>query len=101
MKEKERKKVIELRRRYVFDLASKGQNNASIAKTLKVSEPTISRDMDYLESQSKHNIQRYIDKVLPLEYEKTLTGLTAVLNEMWNASDKAQDISTTLRGSTN
>jgi hypothetical protein len=28
---------------------------------------------------------------LPLEYEKTLTGLTAILREMWVASDKAQD----------
>src|SRR6266516_3136208 len=88
MKEK-KDVVIEMRRRYVFDLASKGQNNASIARTLKVSEPTISRDMDYLQNQSKQNIQKYIDKILPLEYEKTLSGLTAILNEMWIASDKA------------
>ena len=50
---KERDNVIELLRRYVFDLASKGHNNASIARTLKVSEPIISRDMDYLQNQSK------------------------------------------------
>jgi hypothetical protein len=28
---------------------------------------------------------------LPLEYEKTLTGLTTILKEMWIASEKAQD----------
>ena len=28
---------------------------------------------------------------MPLEYEKTLTGLTAILKEMWIASEKAQD----------
>jgi hypothetical protein len=33
------KEVIEMRRRYVFDLASKGQNNAIIARTLNISEP--------------------------------------------------------------
>jgi len=53
---KERDNVIQLRRRYVFDLSSKGQNNASIARMLKVSEPTISRDMDYLQNLDKESV---------------------------------------------
>jgi hypothetical protein len=54
-------------------------------------ESTISNDLDYLREDSRQNIQKYIDNILPLEYEKTLTGLTAILKEMWIASEKAQD----------
>lgn len=54
-------------------------------------ESTISNDLDYLREESRQNIQKYIDNILPLEYEKTLTGLTAILKEMWIASEKAQD----------
>lgn len=88
---KRKNEVVELRRRYVFEMVSKGKSQAEIARTLQVAESTISNDLDYLESQSKQNIQKYIDKILPLEYEKTLVGLTAILKEMWTASDKAQD----------
>lgn len=85
------KMQVEWRRRQVFELSSKGQSQVEIAKTLQISESTISRDLDYLQNQSKQNIQKYIDNILPLEYEKTLTGLTAILKEMWIASEKAQD----------
>jgi hypothetical protein len=54
-------------------------------------ESTISNDLDYLQEESRQNIQKYINNILPLEYEKTLTGLTAILKEMWIASEKAQD----------
>jgi hypothetical protein len=47
--------------------------------------------LDYLESQSKQNIQKYIDKVLPLEYEKTPKGLSLILSETWVAADKSQN----------
>jgi hypothetical protein len=29
------------------------------------------------------NIRRYIDEMLPEEYEKCLVGLTAILREAW------------------
>jgi predicted transcriptional regulator len=74
-------------------MASKGKSQADIARTLQVHEATISNDMDYLREQSKQNIQKYIDSILPLEYEKTLVGLTAILKEMWTESEKA-DIDT-------
>lgn len=54
-------------------------------------ESTVSNDLDYLREESRQNIQKYIDNILPLEYEKALTGLTAILKEMWIASEKAQD----------
>jgi DNA-binding transcriptional regulator LsrR (DeoR family) len=59
-------------------MSSKGQNQTEIARTLQISESTISRDLDYLREQSKHNIKRYIDERLPEEYEKCLVGLNAI-----------------------
>jgi predicted transcriptional regulator len=85
------KMQVEWRRRQVFDLSSKGQSQTEIARTLQISESTISRDLDYLREQAKANIKRYIDERLPEEYEKCLVGLTAILREAWTTSQQAQD----------
>ncbi|MFL6399567.1 MAG: helix-turn-helix domain-containing protein [Nitrososphaeraceae archaeon] len=53
---------VEWRRRQVFELSSKGQSQTEIARTLQISESTISRDLDYLREQAKTNIKRYIDE---------------------------------------
>jgi predicted transcriptional regulator len=86
---KRKNQVIELRRKYVFEMASKGDSQVEIARKLQVHESTISNDLDYLREESTQNIRKYIDKILPLEYDKTLAGLTAILKEMWTASEKA------------
>jgi hypothetical protein len=86
---KRKNQVIEIRRKYVFEMASKGDSQVEIARKLQVHESTISNDLDYLREESTQNIRKYIDKILPLEYEKTLAGLTAILKEMWAASEKA------------
>jgi DNA-binding Lrp family transcriptional regulator len=85
------KMQVEWRRRQVFELSSKGQSQTEIARTLQISESTISRDLDHLREQSKHNIKRYIDERLPEEYEKCLVGLTAILREAWNTSQQTED----------
>jgi predicted transcriptional regulator len=85
------KMQLEWRRRLVFELSSKGQSQTEIAKTLQISEATISRDLDYLRAQSKHNIKRYIDERLPEEYEKCLVGLNAITREAWNTANQTED----------
>src|ERR687887_773551 len=77
---------VEWRRRQVFELSSKGQSQTEIARTLQISESTISRDLDLLIQQSKENIKRYIDERLPEEYEKCLVGLNAITREAWNTA---------------
>jgi DNA-binding NarL/FixJ family response regulator len=42
------KMQVEWRTRQVFELSSKGQSQTEIARTLQISESTISRDLDYL-----------------------------------------------------
>jgi DNA-binding NarL/FixJ family response regulator len=61
MQEMNTKTQVEWRRRQVFELSSKGHSQLEIAKTLQISESTISRDLDYLKQQSKDNI-RYMLK---------------------------------------
>jgi predicted transcriptional regulator len=99
MKEKEKEKQgrqlqqqqIEWRRSKVMELTSQGYSQVEISKTLQISEPTISRDIDYLRSQSKQKIRKYIDEILPNEYEKCLVGITSILKEAWNTSQNAEN----------
>jgi predicted transcriptional regulator len=85
------KMQVEWRRRQVFELSSKGQSQTEIARTLQISESTISRDLDYLREQSKTNIRKYIDEWLPEEYEKCMVDLTAILREAWNTAQSTED----------
>ena len=48
-------------------------------------------DIAYLRQQAKENIKRYIDDLLPEEYEKCMIGLTAILKESWNTSEQTED----------
>ena len=83
--------MIEWRRNKVLELSSQGQNQTEIADELKISEPTVSRDLSYLKDQAKSNIKRYIDERLPNEYEKCLVGLTSILKEAWNTATNTED----------
>jgi transposase len=85
------KMQVEWRRRQVFELSSKGQSQTEIAKTLQISESTISRDLDYIRQQAKENIKRYIDETLPEEYEKCLVGLNAITREAWTTVQSTDD----------
>jgi predicted transcriptional regulator len=78
------------RRSKVMELSSQGYSQVEISKTLQISEPTISRDIDYLRSQSRQKIRKYIDETLPEEYEKCLVGITSILKEAWNISNNVE-----------
>jgi transcriptional regulator len=85
------KMQLQWRRRQVFDLSSKGYNQTQIANILWISESTISRDLELLRQQSKENIEKYVDELLPEEYEKCLVGLNAILQEAWTTSYRNED----------
>src|ERR687887_2726157 len=84
--------IIEWRRAKVMELLSKGENNQSeIARVLQVDKSIICRDIGYLRQQAKENIKKYIDGRLPIEYEKCMVGLTAILREAWTTSQQTED----------
>jgi hypothetical protein len=82
---------IEWRRSQVLELSSKGHNQSEISKILQIDKSIISRDISFLREQSKQNIRKYVDEKLPIEYEKCLVGLTAILKEAWNSAQQSSD----------
>ena len=56
-----------------MELLNKGENNQSeIARILQVDKSIICRDIAYLRQEAKEKIRKYIDELLPEEYEKCL-----------------------------
>ena len=82
---------IEWRREKVLELASDGYGVREIAKLLKISHPTVSRDMQWLRYKAKEQIRKYIDEQVPLEYHKTLTGLQNIIKNMSDIISKSTD----------
>jgi orotate phosphoribosyltransferase-like protein len=82
---------IQWRREKVLELASDGYGVREIAKLLKISHPTVSRDMTWLRHQAKEQIRKYIDEQVPLEYHKTLTGLQNIIKSMSEIIANSED----------
>jgi hypothetical protein len=82
--EKER---LEWRRNKVLELSSQGRSQPTIAKILQVGLATVNRDLQHLRQEAKENIRRYIDEKLPLEYQKCLVGLEAILSKTWDIAN--------------
>jgi Trp operon repressor len=61
-------KAISWRRAKVLELASQGNSQVEIAKTLRVGEARISRDLSYLRQEANENLRTHIQGKLPEEY---------------------------------
>ena len=85
------KRQTEWRRNQVLELTSKGHTQAEISNTLQNSIATVSRDLSFIREEAKNHVRKYIDERLPEEYEKCLVGLTAILREAWNTSQRTGD----------
>ncbi|MEO9319111.1 MAG: hypothetical protein ABI361_00395 [Nitrososphaera sp.] len=85
-----RRELIEWRYNKEIELSSKGLNQNEIAQFLKLDKSTISKDFKHLRRRAKEGIAGYIENVLPLEHEKSIVGLDAVIREAWSfaLSDK-------------
>ena len=82
---------VQWRRDKVREFCSKGYSQREISQILQVGLATVNRDISYLRNEAKTNIKRYIDELLPEEYEKCLVGLTSILKEAWNTSRQTDD----------
>ena len=70
-----------------MELSSQGHNQSEIAKILQISQPTISRDIEYLKQLERSNITKYIDHELPFEYDKCLVALNSLQKKAWETSE--------------
>ena len=75
---------IEWRHSQVLQLAADGYSEREIAAQLKISQPTIHRDITLLKRQAKEQISEYIIHQVPFEYKKTLAGLEGIIKHMSN-----------------
>jgi predicted transcriptional regulator len=86
---KRERSQIEWRRNKVQELVVKGYNQYEIADTLKISQPTISRDLDFLKQQAQENLKTHIQNKLPEEYQRCLTGMNLVLKLSWQIANNS------------
>ena len=58
------------RRNKVNELSVKGFNQADISRMLQISEPTISRDIEYLRQQASETIKNHLEKKITIRIFK-------------------------------
>jgi hypothetical protein len=80
---------LQWRRNKVLELSSEGHSQHQIASILQIALGTVNRDMQILRQQAKKNIVKYIDETLPLEYQKCMVGLDAILRKTWEIANNS------------
>jgi predicted transcriptional regulator len=80
------KKQIEWRRNKVRQLLLRGNTQSEISRNLHISQPTISRDIDFIRSKyvtdSKNTIKRYTQ-----EYINISLGINEIIGNSWKIVD--------------
>src|SRR5688500_15205165 len=83
---KNNKKQIEWRRNKVRQLLLRGNTQSEISRTLDISQPTISRDIDYIHSKYITNSKNtYI--LLSEEYINISLGIDEMIKNLWKIVD--------------
>ena len=75
---------IKERREDVLVLLTKGMKGYEIAKELGIDASTVSRDIQYLISQSHNYLNTLAKEALPFMYQTSIEGIRNVLKECWN-----------------
>jgi hypothetical protein len=75
---------IKERRENVLVHLTKGMKGYEIAKELGVDASTVSRDIQYLISQSHNYLNSLAKETLPFMYQTSIEGIRNVLKECWN-----------------
>ena len=74
---------IRERRENTLVLLTKGMKGYEIAKELSVDASTVSRDIQYLISQSHNYLNTLAKEALPFMYQTSIEGIKNVLKECW------------------
>lgn len=74
---------VELRRHTVQSMLIRGNTQWEIAENLGVSQPTISRDIQWLKAIAKKELKVAVEKKIPEEYHKYMVALDEVLRNAW------------------
>lgn len=86
---------LEWRRHKIDELCVKGFSQSEIARMLDIDKSAVSRDIEYLRETANETIRNHIQKKLPYEYTKCISGLEEIIKEGWqiaiNADKKGGD----------
>jgi predicted transcriptional regulator len=88
---------IKERRENILALLTRGMKGYEIAKELGVDASTVSRDIQYLISQSHNYLNSLAKETLPFMYQTSIEGIKNVLKECWkiytiDGNNKDKDI---------
>jgi hypothetical protein len=75
--------TIRERRENILILLTKGIKGYEIAKELDVDPSTVSRDIQYLTSQSQNYLNSLAKETLPFMYQTSIEGIKNILRECW------------------
>jgi DNA-binding Lrp family transcriptional regulator len=88
MNREEEHRIISLRQSKIAELLAQGYTNQSeIARKLNVSEPTVSRDIQFLNRQAQENLKIHVERRMPFEIEKCYIGLNLVLRKAFDITN--------------
>jgi DNA-binding transcriptional regulator LsrR (DeoR family) len=88
MNREEEHRLISLRQTKIAELLAQGYTNQSeIAGKLNVSEPTVSRDIQFLNRQAQENLRYHVERRVPFEIEKCYIGLNLVLRKAFEITN--------------
>jgi predicted transcriptional regulator len=88
---------LEWRRNKVLELSSQGLTQSDIATVLKVTQPTVNKDLTFIKKQATANLQRHVQETLPHEYQKCMVGINQVLKMCWSIISREVDDKTKLQ----
>jgi predicted transcriptional regulator len=74
------------RRNKVKELLARGYRQHDIASTLHISQPTISRDIHYIQKEMRKSAENY-DKHRFEVYRNNLLGLDEMIKKLWTIAD--------------
>jgi predicted transcriptional regulator len=77
---------IAWRRNKVKELLARGYQQHDIANTLHISQPTISRDIHYIQIEMRKSAENY-DKHRFEVYRNNLLGLDEMIKKLWTVAD--------------
>jgi predicted transcriptional regulator len=83
-RKKKYKENVELRRHTVQSMLIRGNTQWEIAESLDISQPTVSRDIQWLRSVAKKELKDKLEKKFPVEYHRYLVTIDEVLRQAWN-----------------
>ena len=83
-RKKKYRENVELRRNTVQSMIIRGKTQWEIAESLDISQPTVSRDIQWIRSVAKKELKDKIEKKVPEEYYRYLVSIDEVLKNTWD-----------------